>query len=299
VDLLKSKEDLIESMEMEISKLRLDLDKSTKPLTDAQARAASLEAQIADTETNTTSLTSQVEELKVKLEKASERLATEGAARESAEARIRERDAQVEKLEAAVKKLEAQVAGWEKDHSTLKHLYKETDTIAQIAQRKSTSLETENAELRKQLQELRDRSTEFRRGTGSMQADDDILDTLEDDGRQRLKRRIRELETLLEETKQSQKDHRRRMSEKAGFQEVQFLGNFPSIEDDEDFLPSTDDEGRMGQEAQEAEWREREERLLELKKGLEKWRGYRLDLTMVPGRAGWSGQGGWGEVFEV
>ncbi|KAF8442009.1 hypothetical protein BGX38DRAFT_1202791 [Terfezia claveryi] len=187
-----------------------------------------------------------------------------------------------------VKKLEAQVAGWEKDHSALKHLYKETDILSQTAQKKSTSLEIENTELKKHIQDLRNRSTEFRRGTGSMQADDDILDTLEDVEHQKLKRRVKELETLLEESKEPKKGHRRMMSEKAGFQEVQFLGNFSSIEDDEDFLPSTDDEERAGQEAQEAEWKRREERLLELKKGLEKWRGYRLDLTMVPGRAGWS-----------
>ncbi|KAF8436394.1 hypothetical protein BGX38DRAFT_1255331 [Terfezia claveryi] len=256
-DLLKSKEDLIEFMEMEISKLRLDIDKSSKILSDLQARITTLETQLAESETNTASLITQAEELKVEFERVIERHVTEGAARESAEAKVREKDAQVEKLETTVKKLEAQVAGWEKDHSSLKHIYMETDILSQTAQRKYISLEIENTELKKQIQDLRDRSTEFRRGTGSMQADDDILDTLEDDERQKLKRQVRELETLLEESKEPKKGHRRMMSEKAGFQEVQFLGKFPSIEDDEDFLPSTDDEGRTGKEAQKAEWRRR------------------------------------------
>lgn len=286
---------------MEISKLRLDLEKSTKPLADAQSRVTTLEEELAMAEEANAALTAQVDELKQKLEKASEQLVTEVNSRETTEAKLAEKDAQVEILSATVKKLEAQVSSWEKDHSTLKHLYKETDTLAQDAQKKATSLEAENAEMKKQVQELLDLATSHRRGTGSMQADDDILDTLENDELQKHKRRIRELETLLEESRHPpHKGHRRMASEKAGFQEVQFLGNFPSIEDDEDFLPSTDDEGMAGRaEAEEAERRRREERLVELKKGLEKWRGYRLDLTTVPGRAGWGAHGGWSEMFEV
>lgn len=313
--LLKSKEDLIELMEMEISKLRLDVEKSSKPLTDAQSRATSLEGQLLEAERTTSVLTVQVDELKQKLEKAAGRLVSEGAARESAEAKLRAKDAQVDKLEAMVKKLETQIGSWEKDHGTLKHLYKETDSLAQSAQARAATLEAQNEQLEKRVQELRAIVT--KREPGSMQSDDDILDTLEEDEHSKLRRRIRELESLLEDSHSrtgstnkshayhNHHSHRRKNSEKAGFTEVQFLGNFPTFEGDDDFLPSSEDEagdagggGRMDSAlARAEEEKKRQQKIQEIKKGLEQWRGHRLDLTNVPGRGTWGAT--LGQMFEI
>lgn len=309
--LLKSKEDLIELMEMEISKLRLDLEKFSKPLTDAQSRATMLEGQLSEAERTNIVLTTQIDELKQKLEKAAGRLVSEGAARESAEAKLRVKDTQVEKLEAGIKKLESQVASWEKDHSTLKHLYKETDSLAQSAQARVATLESQNEQLDKSVRELRTIVT--KREPGSMQSDDDMLDTLEENELSKSRRRIRELETLLEDShsrasstnKGHHHQHRRKNSEKAGFTEVQFLGNFPTFEGDDDFLPSSGDEGdggaggaRMDPAVVRAEEeKRRQQRTKEIKKELEQWRGHRLDLTNVPGRGTWGAT--LGQMFEI
>ena len=307
--LLKSKEDIIESMEMEISKLRLDLEKSSKPLTDAQSRANILEGQLSEAERTNIVLRTQIDELKHKLEKAAGRLVSEGAARESAEAKLRAKDAQVEKLETTVKKLEMQNTSWEKDHGTLKHLYKETDSLAQSAQARAAKLESQNEQLDKRVKELRAIVT--KREPGSMQSDDDMLDTLEEDDRSKMRLRIRELETLLEDfhsrtgstNKGHHHQHRRKNSEKAGFTEVQFLGNFPAFEDDDDFLPSSEGEGDGGGGrvdpalARAEEENRRQQRTKEIKKGLEQWRGHRLDLTNVPGRGTWGAA--LGQMFEI
>lgn len=295
-------------MEMEISKLRVDLDKSSKPLSDAISRSETAEENLKSAEENQASLTKQIEELKKKLDKAAERLVAESAARSSAETKLRETQTQLETQVAQIKKNEASIASWEKDHSTLKHLYKETDTLAQDAQRRLNTLELENEDLKRHIANLRERTTESRRGTGSMQADDDELDGMEADERNKLRRRVRELEALLEENRASstttttgRPGHRRIASEKSGFTEVQFLGNFPTVDEDE-FLPSSDDEGDTFQKLQarreEEERVRREERTREIKAGLVKWKGYRLDLTMVPGRVGLYG-GLMGDMFEV
>ena len=63
-----------------------------------------------------------------------------------------------------------------------------------------------------------------------------------------------------------------------------------SEDGDEDFDPAA------FQKAQEEEGKKRLERIREVKRGLEDWRGWRVDLTEVRGAGG---QGGFGEVFEM
>ncbi|KAI5797476.1 hypothetical protein DFH27DRAFT_601887 [Peziza echinospora] len=315
-ELLRSKDEQIEAMEMEISNLRLDLEKSAKPLTEAQSRITALEEQVKSSDETQHSLHAQIDELKKKLDKAAERLVVESAGRSSAETKAREATTALEAQTALVKKLEAQVASWEKDHKTLKHLYKETDTLAQEAQKKLGLLEEENEALRTQIAEHRQNLTESRRGTGSMQADDDELDGMEEDERRRLQKRVRELEAQIashtpkasSSPVQAKNNKERRSGSGTGggggggfLSDVKFLANFPSADDD-DFLPSTDDEADYAGQSlrQEEARRKREERLREVKQGLDKWKGYKLDLTTMPHRLGMYGNMVHvGEVFEV
>lgn len=109
----------------------------------------------------------------------------------------------------------------------------------------------------------RDPSESRLHGTGATQQDSDDVDALEDAVRFRLQRRIQQLETELR-------------------------GKEPML--DVDLKPAREeDEAELRRRAET----ERIERVKDVKRGLETWRGWRLDLTVLGGGMGF------GSVFEV
>lgn len=98
-------------------------------------------------------------------------------------------------------------------------------------------------------------------GTGSTQQDSDDVDALEDAVRVRLQRRIQQLEAELQRKE-------------------------PALEE-VNLRPEDEAEMRRREEA------ERIERVKDVKRGLETWKGWRLDLTVLGGGMGF------GPVFEV
>ena len=82
-----------------------------------------------------------------------------------------------------------------------------------------------------------------------------------------------------------------------GFQALTGVGGRGGglLQEDGDGFGSDEFDEEAFQKAQEEEGLRRVERVREVKRGLQAWRGWRLDL--VEGRAG-AGVG-WGEIFEV
>lgn len=320
-------------MEMEISKLRVEFERSSSQLSTVQAELTAAEEKVKSSERAQTALQSQNDDLRKQLEEGSQKLISESEARAAAESKAKSLEETLESQIAKTKKLEVSVASWEKDHKTLKHLYTQADTTAQESQKKAATLERENGDLSRQVSELREKCNklvsenaklkdlvdnhqfESRRGTGSMQADDDELDVLEADERRKLQRKVEDLQrSLQEERRKSQQSerprggshsgHRRDVSGVGGFKEVEFLGNYPPVVDEDGFLPSDDEDHVHGhphhhsgynQQQNEYEMKmAREQRIAELKGELMKWKGYRLDLTLVGGNPA-----AMGEMFEV
>lgn len=109
----------------------------------------------------------------------------------------------------------------------------------------------------------RDPSDSRLHGTGATQQDSDDVDALEDAVRFRLQRRIQQLEAELR-------------------------GKEPML--DVDLKPAREeDEAELRRRVET----ERIERVKDVKRGLETWRGWRLDLTVLGGGMGF------GSVFEV
>jgi len=211
-----------------------------------------------------------------------------------------QKDLDVAKSE--LKKKTTALTTLDKDYYTLKSLYRDAEQKANEA---STTAITKN----RQLQNLTEELSESRRATGALEsereefrikleralaenrkltggaADDHEVDELEDAERQRLRERVRVLEEQQHQHQQHQTRQKRGMS---------------TVSDATSLLPDDDEDQDFGElmkqemEKQKKKEQDRLEKVREVKRGLEKWKGWRMDLTIVGGAAK-----GLGEMFEV
>ncbi|KAH0566010.1 hypothetical protein GP486_000601 [Trichoglossum hirsutum] len=196
---LQSKESTIESMEMEISRLRAEALANSSNI----ERVAALEAKLERSEAAASSAQLQLQDLKKNVERASERAVKEGSQRASAETKIIELEKEVEVANGVVVELKKKVDSLEKKIVTLTTLHKESDSRSQENARQRTRLEREAQDARVRIataenENLRLReAAERRKKVEASGVDDDGVDELEDERRQRLEARIRALEGEL------------------------------------------------------------------------------------------------------
>jgi hypothetical protein len=335
--LLASKSSTIESMELEISNLRAQLARTSTGSTASQEQIAALNDKLSRTKSALDLSQRELSDLKKNLEHTTAKAVKEGSERTSAETKLRTLTKEAEDAKAESEELKKRVEGLEKKVAALTTLHKEHDARSQALKKEREKAEKEAADLRHRLaivenENLRVREERDRLKKRDAQGiDDDGVDELENEERQRLEAKVRALEAEVHELRSGVWKERRGMldgdngvgSPAAKFTDVDLssspvrrrsiaqggptkgLGDFFSAfasavtGDGDDELLEDEDEKGFDEEAfrmaQEEEARKRIERVREVKRKLADWRGWRLDL--VEARRG--GGEALGEIFEV
>jgi chromosome segregation ATPase len=324
-------------MELEMSRLRAQVERLSVSAATPSEQITALEEKLARAERAAALAQRELADVKRNLERASEKAVKEGSERTSAETKLRALERTASEAEAAREELAKKCDGLEKKVATLTTLHKEQDQRSQALRRDKERADHEVTELREKLERAEAEAHRLRKkdaADGAGLGDDEAVDALEEEGRQRLEQRVRELEAENSELRRGIW-HERRKEMQTGpedasgrhFSDVDLASNSglsPSLRrtagaglgeffttglnvltgggtaggEDEELL---DDDGDMEfdeeafRRAQQEEAMKRIERVKELKRKLKNWEGWRLDL--VESRRG--GGEGIGEIFEV
>lgn len=337
---LASKSSIIEFMEIEISNLRAHLERVAAGASEKEQITA-LEEKLARSERSAVTAQRELGDLKKNLERTTEKAVKEGSERISAETKLRtlEREAEEAKSHSAV--LQKKVEALEKKVATLATLHKEHDARSQAQKREREKAEKEASDLRSRFAGIENENLRLREERERMRKrdaqgiDDEGVDELENEERQRLEKKVRELEGEVHELRRGVwRDRRKELdgeessgvtSPGARFTDVDLGGMSPSRRRSiahggkgiGDFFasgfnaitganagndePLLEDDGDLDFDedafrlAQEEEAKKRIERVKEVKRSLKNWEGWRLDL--VENRRG--GGEGMGQVFEI
>ncbi|KAF5023008.1 hypothetical protein F66182_4927 [Fusarium sp. NRRL 66182] len=324
---LEAKTATIESMEIEISKLRAQAERHASGSTSEKEQVAALEDKLARAEAAAGKAQRELQDLKRNLERTAEKAVREGSERTSAETKVKTLEHELEEVKHARDELEKKIEALERKAATLTTLHKEQDSRLQALKKEKEKAEHDVTELRSRLEKLEGENTKLR-GRKSLEGggglDDEGVDELEDEERQKLERKIRALESEVHELRSGAWIGKRREMEAVspGFHDVDLspghamsptqrrksgaggIGDFFTSGlnalaggGDDEFLEDDDmdfDEDAF-RKAQEEESKKRIERIKEIKRSLKHWEGWRLDI--VENRRG--GHEGVGEIFDV
>lgn len=198
---LESKSATIEAMELEISNLRAQVTSQSSSNEAHESQLAALEAKVSDSQMALERAQRELADSKQALTRASEKAVKEGVDKTSTETLIKTLQREIEDLKNEKSEADKKIETFDKKLQAMANLHKESESRHQARLRESEKIEKETAVMRKKLasienenlrlREERDRIRKREAGGG---ADDEALDELEDEERQRLERRIRELE---------------------------------------------------------------------------------------------------------
>jgi hypothetical protein len=355
--LLASKSSTIESMEIEISNLRAQLARTASGSTAEKEQIAALEEKLLRTQNSFEASQRELMDLKKNLERTTEKAVKEGSERTSMEIKLKALEREAEETNSQCLGLQKKAEALEKKVTTLTTLHKEHDSRSQELKKDHQRVEKEAIELRHRLvgietENLRLREERERTRNHEAQGiDDEAVDDLENESRQRLERKIRALEGEVFELRRGVWRDRRveidgnygntdlsagAISPGGRFSDVDLSGNMspgyqrglvPAAKGLGDLFASgfnaitgaapaagagghsrshgndafiedgseVDFDEEAFRIAQEEEARKRIERVREIKRGLNDWKGWRLDIVESR-RAGAEGAG---EIFEV
>ena len=197
---LESKSATIESMELEISNLRAQVASFTSSSDTHETQVAALETKLAKTQETLGKTQRELDDTKQALTRASEKAVKEGVDKTSTETLIKSLQREVDELKNEKVESEKKIETLDKKLVALGNLHKESESRHQTRLRESEKAEKETAVLRKKLAAVENENLRLNEELDRMRkrdgggTDDDALDELEDEERQRLERRIRELE---------------------------------------------------------------------------------------------------------
>ncbi|EHY61125.1 hypothetical protein ABEF92_002095 [Exophiala dermatitidis] len=194
---LENKDSTIADMQLEISRLRSQLSSETQGSASYEDQVAALQASLAAAEAKMKAMETELADVKKALSKASEKAVIDGTERTSKETKIRalERELQetVSQRDEATKKADQ----LEKKIEAMNKLHREAESRNAAKLASAEAAAREMPALRAQVEKLHtenERLREKHKRTMSGDAGGDGLDELEDEERQKLERRIRELE---------------------------------------------------------------------------------------------------------
>ncbi|KAI0434453.1 hypothetical protein F5Y09DRAFT_328323 [Xylaria sp. FL1042] len=327
---LESKSATIETMELEISRLRAQAERQATAGGTDREQIVALEEKLARSEQAAMKAQRELTDLKRNLERTTERVVKEGSARTSAETKLRSYERNIEQITAEKAELEKKVEALEKKVVALGNLHKENDTRSQTFRKDKERAEKEAQEAQSKIEKLEAENLRLRKKDAAEGGgDDDGMDELESEERQRMEKKIRDLEREVYDLRRGIWHQKRREMEPGAeedFTNIDLNNNGPlspnstrkasnkgfsdyltsginalagvSPEEHDKFLE--DDDMEFDEEAfrraQQEDAKRRLERIKELKRGLKNWEGWRLDL--VDGRRGGGGYGA-GEIFEI
>lgn len=188
-------------MELEISNLRAQVTSQSSSNSVHETQVAALEEKVSQSQTVLEKAEKELADTKQALTRASEKAVKEGVDKTSTETLIKSLQREVEEGKNEKSEAEKKIENLEKKLQAIGNLHKETEARHQTRLRESEKAEKETAVLRKKLASienenlrLREERDRIKKRETSGGADDEALDELEDEERQRLERRIRELE---------------------------------------------------------------------------------------------------------
>jgi hypothetical protein len=340
--MLMSKNSTIESMEIEISNLRAQLERVASGSSVEKEQIAALEDKLTRSERSAATAQRELGDLKKNLERTTEKAVKEGSERTSAETKLRTLERESEASKTQNEELQRKVDALEKKAATLATLHKEHDARSQAQKREREKAEKEAADLKAKLvgienENLRLKEERERAKKRDAQGiDDEGVDELENEERQRLEKKVRDLEAEVHELRRGvwrdrrkeldgdnpsgmaspnftdvdlgafSPDRRRSIAQGKGIGDF-FTSGFNAITGAnasnsvvETALLDDDDDLDFDEDAfriaQEEEVKKRIERVKEIKRSLKNWEGWRMDL--VDQRRGGGGEGV-GEIFEI
>ncbi|KAJ5115159.1 hypothetical protein NUU61_000918 [Penicillium alfredii] len=197
---LESKSATIEAMELEISNLRAQVTSQSSSNNAHETQLAALEDKVSQGQTALERSQRELADTKQALTRASEKAVKEGVDKTSTETLIKTLEREIEELKTSKTDADKKIDTLDKKLQALGNLHKESETRHQARLRESETSEKETAVLRKKLASIENENLRLREERDRIRkrdaggADDDALDELEDEERQRLERRIRELE---------------------------------------------------------------------------------------------------------
>jgi len=304
-------------MEIDLNKLRSELERTQKSLSTA-------EQSLKEKEYANEALQEQLSAAQRGLEAASTKISEEATQHSALMSQLAAAKEELEITKSDIKKKNAQITNLDKDHYTLKTMYRDAEAKSQEssrtaitkareaqdledalaeAKRNASQLEAEREDLKIKLERA---LAENRKLTGGANAssDRDEVDELEDAERKRLRERVRALEEQLDAERKRQPHHEPQPPSATPTRHnrgMSMVSEGSFLSDDADFgelmkqqmAAARDKEEATAEERKRAEM-ERLERIRDVKRGLEKWKGWRMDLTLVGGSPH-----GLGEMFEV
>ncbi|KAI0412449.1 hypothetical protein F5X98DRAFT_354737 [Xylaria grammica] len=327
---LASKSTTIETMELEISRLRAQAERQATAGGTDREQIVALEEKLARSEQAAMKAQRELTDLKRNLERTTERVVKEGSARTSAETKLRSYERQVEQVAAEKAELEKKAEALEKKVTALGTLHKENDSRSQTLRKDKERAEKEAQEAQARIEKLEAENLRLRKKDAAEGGgDDEGMDELENEERQRMEKKIRDLESENYDLRRGIWHQRRRDMEpgaEGDFTNIDLNNSGPlspnstrkasnkglsgyltsginalagvNPEEHDELLD--DDDMEFDEEAfkraQQEDAKRRLERIKELKRGLKNWEGWRLDL--VDGRRGGGGYGA-GEIFEI
>ncbi|KAL2433614.1 hypothetical protein ABEF95_007703 [Exophiala dermatitidis] len=194
---LEDKDSTIADMQLEISRLRSQLSSETQGSASHEDQVAALQASLATAEAKLKALETELADVKKALSKASEKAVIDGTERTSKETKIRALERELEEAVSQRDEATKKADQLEKKIEAMNKLHREAESRNAAKLGSAEAAAREVPALRAQVEKLHsenERLREKHKRTMSGDAGGDGLDELEDEERQKLERRIRELE---------------------------------------------------------------------------------------------------------
>lgn len=191
-------------MEIEISTLRARLDQIAAGSSEKE-QVIALEEKLNRAEKSAAIAQRELGDLKKNLDRTTEKAVKEGSERISAETKLRTLEREAGEFKSQNEELQKKVEALEKKVSTLATLHKEHDARFQIQKKERDKAEKEASELRAKLVGIESENARLQaerekaRQRAAHGADDEGVDELEDEERQRLEKKVRDLEGEVHE----------------------------------------------------------------------------------------------------
>lgn len=212
-------------MELEISRLRAQAERQASAGGTDKEQIVALEGKLARAEQAAMKAQRERDDLKRNLERATERAVKEGSARSSAETKAHTLEREAETLRAEKAELEKKAEALDKKVAALGTLHKEHDGRTQTLRREKERAEKEARDARSAADRLEAENARLRkRDAAEGGGADDGVDELEDEERERMNKKIRDLEAEVYDLRRGIWHQRRKDMEFGGDDEAAAAG---------------------------------------------------------------------------
>lgn len=178
-----------------MSRLRAQVERLSVSASTPSEQITALEEKLARAENAAALAQRELTDLKRNLERTSEKAVKEGSGRASAETKLRTLERELGEVTAARDELTKKAEALDKKVTTLTTLHKEQDSRMQATRKEKEKFEKEVNDLKLKIEKLETENFKLRKKDAAEGGgDDEGVDELEDEVRQRLEKRVRELE---------------------------------------------------------------------------------------------------------